>query len=1127
MRSWVSWAVQNTPGINVMVLAVIVSGIAGFAMLRRETFPEFELEYVLVTIPYPGASPADTEKGVCQPVEEAIRSLSGVKRLRSIAREGGGYVIAELNANVRDVQKIVNEVRSRVERISNFPELAENAQVEQLTFRQPAIRLAVIGPNSTDPDAEMRLREVTEMVRDRVLELPEVTQANLLGAKPFQIDVELSEDTLRKYGLTLSRVAQILRRENVEMPGGQLKADGQEILLRGKNRREIGEDIKKLPVIRQANGVVLNIEDIGHVRDEFDDLTTVNEVNGQPAMVVSIDRTSEEDLIRIADAVNRFADPSNPKGLKLPAGYTLRTWGDTSVDVRDRMRLLRDNGVQGLLLVFILLTLFLELRLAFWVSLGIPISVLGAGVVLYLTGQTLNMLSMFAFLMALGIVVDDAIVIGENIYTHRQLGKGPVQAAIDGAVEVLPSVMSSVATTIIAFLPMFFVSGVMGKFIAVMPAAIIAMLVISLVESTFALPCHLSHTTAEKPRNLWEWMTAVIAKPFQPVVRGIHWMSARAEGGLDWVGDRLYQPAFDFLLRYPLVGVSGAIMVLLVTIGAVRSGVVPFDPFPKTDGNQIIAQVIYPDGTPAYMADESTQRLEDAIRLVSEQVYEQDLLRKGAEAVSATAADPLAPKGPIKLIFRQVGRASAQGALGSAQSSNGSHVGQVEVELHDASERSLTSTELINLWRQAAGDFPGAERVTFDSASVGPGGNPIEFKLLANAEYQDQLDAAVADAKLALATFQGVYDIRDDVSEGKLEFQIKIKDRAIATGVTTADLAETIRNSYYGAEVMRLQRGRHEVKLMVRYPKDERRSLADFKEIRVRGDDGVERPITELAEITVTRGYSEINRLDQQRSITVLANLDPAETNTTDVINGLRADFVSKLAENYPAVGISWEGQQQQTRESLQSLFVGTALALLAMYVLLVLEFRSYLQPLLILAIIPFGAIGAIWGHRFMGLPMTLFSFFGLVALTGVVVNDSIVLIDFMNARVRGGVPIEQALREAGRRRLRPVFLTSLTTIGGLSPMLLERSFQAQFLVPMATSLAFGLMLSTVLVLFQIPIFYKLYLMLVMAFGFDPTQVGAHDEAPVAPGVRIPESTATTPGLAHALPQPSLDAHRT
>ncbi len=1084
MRSLVQWAVNNTPAMNVTVVATLIAGVISFAMLRREVFPEFELEIVLVSVPYPGASPLDAEKGVCQPVEEAVRALDGIKRLVSIAREGGGFVIVELNSNVRDVQKIVTEIRSRVDRITNFPESSETPQVEQITFREPAIRLAVIGPESTSPAAETNLREVAEGVRERLLELENVSQANILGAKLFQIDVEISEDTLRKYGLTLSTVAQILRRENIELPGGQLKADGQEILLRGKNRREFGEQIKQLPVIAQPNGVVLKISDIGHVKDDFEDKSVINEVNGKPALVVSVDRTAEEDLLRIAKEVRTFAAEYKADGL--PAGYGLEVWGDTSIDVADRMRLLRDNGIQGLVFVFILLALFLEFRLAFWVSLGIPIAVLGAGIILLLTGQTLNMLSMFAFLMALGIVVDDAIVVGENIYEHRKMGKDFVQAAIDGTTEVLPSIIAAVATTIIAFLPFFFVAGVMGKFIAVMPVAIIAMLGISLVEASTALPCHLSHGQVDKPRSVFEYISAGLSHVFDPLVRLFDYGSSVCGGLMDRFGDKVYIPTLRFLLTYPLLGVGGGLALLLVTIAVVRAGYIPFEAFPKSDSNQILAQIVFPDGTPVQVTDAATQQIEEAIRKVSEEVYDEDVATNGVEMMVAQAGSDSTPRGPVKLTFRQVGEATSQGAMGSTGNSSGSHVGQIYVELHDSSIRSVSSTELINRWRKAAGTFNGAERVTFDSASVGPGGNPIEFRLLAPAENNDQLIAAVEEAKKKLATYQGVYDIRDDATPGKTEFQIRVKDRAQAMGITSADLAETIRNSYYGAEVMRLQRGRHEVKLMVRYPEDERNSLTRFEEIRVRGDDGIERPITELAERTVTQGYSEINRLNQRRSMTITTDLDTAEANAAQIIDELQKDFFPNvIAEKYPDVTVNWEGQQKQTMESLTSLFWGCGMAILGMYVLLVVEFRSYFQPLLILAIVPFGVIGAVWGHGIMGIEVTLFSFFGVVALTGVVVNDSIVLVDFINSRVRSGMDNHEALIEAGRRRMRPVFLTSVTTIGGLAPMLMETSFQAQFLVPMATSIAFGLMLSTILVLFQVPVFFQIYLLVSEWLGVD------------------------------------------
>lgn len=1083
MRSIVRWATSNTPAMNVMVMAVLVAGFWSFTQLRREVFPEFELEVILVTIPYPGASPGDCEKGVCQPVEEAIRALDGIKRLVSIAREGGGYVLVELNSNVGNVQKVVTEIRSRVDRITNFPELAEDPEVEQITFRETAIRVAIMGPKSDDPDSEIRLREVAEHVRSKLLDIDTISQAEIQGAKPFQIDVEVSEDTLRKHGLTLSAVANILRRENIEMPGGQLRADGQEILLRGKNRREIGEDIKQLPVITQPNGMVLSIEDIGEVRDEFDDSSNINEVNGQPALVISIDRTSDEDLLEIADAVHRFVEET-----EVPSGYNLQVWGDTSIDVRDRMRMLRDNGLQGLLFVFILLALFLEFRLAFWVSLGIPICVLGAGMVLLGTGQTLNMLSMFAFLMALGIVVDDAIVVGENIYSHRNMGKDYLTAAIDGTVEVLPSVTTAVFTTIIAFMPFFFVEGVMGKFIAVMPVAIIAMLGISLIEAATALPCHLSHGQKAEEDSIPQRVKRFIGMLFSPITKLLHGGSRICGNGMDWFGDHIYLPTLQFLLRYPFLGVGLGLFVLLGTLAMARIGLIKINPFPKTDTNQILAQVVFPDGTPANITNEATRKIERAVRRTSQLVHNQENGLTMTEQELSEALSSRTPQGPVKLTFRQVGQLTARGAMGSTGNGSGSAVGQVFVELQDAGLRSLSSTELINRWRREVGEISGAERVLYDSAAVGPGGKPIEFKLLALASEQAQLEAAVEEVKVMLAQYAGVYDIRDDATPGKTEFQIRVKDKAQSMGLTSADLAETIRNSYYGAEVMRLQRGRHEVKLMVRYPEDERTSLAQFNEIRVRGSDGIERPINELAEITVTQAYSEINRLNQQRSITITADLDTNEGNQFEISSDLNQKLPALFADKYPAVSVNWEGQSQQTTESLVSLLIGTSAALMTMYLLLVVEFRSYFQPFLIMCIIPFGIIGAAWGHLLMGLEVTLFSFFGLVALTGIVVNDSIVLVDFINARVRGGMDPDEALLQAGRRRLRPVFLTSLTTIGGLVPMLMETSFQAQFLVPMATSIAFGLMLSTLLVLFQVPVFFRIYLILSHALGVDPSK---------------------------------------
>ncbi|QDU49701.1 efflux RND transporter permease subunit [Gimesia panareensis] len=1037
MKSVIKWAINNSPAMNTLMVTVLGVGLVSLMFMRREVFPEFELEIILVAVPYPGASPDEVEEGICQKMEEAVRAIDGIKKITSIASEGSGSLVLELRADVPDVQKILNEVRSEIDRIPSFPELAEDPEIQQITFRQVAIEVAVIGPGNEDANSELELREVTEKIRDKLLQLKSVSQANITGARDYQIDIEIPEATLRKYGLTLQDVARTVRRENLELPGGKMNTRSQVLLVRGKNKHLIGREIEKIPLVTEPGGVVLTVDDLGNVHDEFADTTMISEINGKPAMSIAVERTSQEDLLAIVEEVREFV-----KNTKLPDGYTLKLWKDQSIDVRDRMELLSRNGLQGLILVFITLAIFLELRLAFWVALGIPISMFGACIVLYYTGQTLNMLSMFAFLMALGIIVDDAIVVGENIYEHRQMGKSFVVAAVDGAAEVLPSVCASVTTTIIAFAPLLFVSGIMGKFIAVMPIAVIAMLIISLLESTFILPCHLAHGKVSKSGGREGESEGFVGRKLNAFI------------------EKCYTPVLKASLNYPSSTLAVAAALMLISAGLIMGGFAPFNLFPKTDFRMIEAIVEFPDGTPQSITDAATRKIQQDF-LDLDQEYQQ---QHGNSLV--------------KLTRRNVGfgtREESGARLGGTV--EGSHIGKVSIEIVEAEERTLGSEELLERWRERVGEVPGVDRLTFKSPSMGPGGKPIEFKLLSDANHLAELEAAVEDCKRELETYPGVKDVNDDSSPGKWEFQIKIKDKARAMGVPLADVAETVRATYYGEEVMRLQRGRHEVKLMVRYPEDERRSLMSFDDIRIRTGDGAERPLTELADVAVKRGYSEINRIDQQRSITVYSDLNEKEGNAREIVKSLKkpGGFMEELAAKYPNVRVRWEGQQEQTNESVNSLIIGLMIALASMFALLTIEFRSYIQPLIILGIIPFGIIGAVFGHAILGMELTLFSLFGLVALTGVVVNDSIVLIDFINHRVADGLPLKEALIDAGRRRFRPVLLTSMTTIVGLAPILKETSFQAQIIIPMAASLIFGLMLATVLVLFLIPTYYYLY----------------------------------------------------
>jgi multidrug efflux pump subunit AcrB len=1052
MRSIVSWTVRNMPAMNTLVIAILLVGGMAFASMRREVFPEFDLEIVLVTVPYPGATPEEVEEGICQKVEEACRSVAGIKKITSVAQEGTGFCVFELQDNVKDVQKTLGEIRSEVERIPSMPELAEDPKVEQVTLRTPAIKVGVLAPKDSPADAaaEGELRDVSELVRDDLLALPAVSAANLLGAKDYEIDIEISEATLRKYGLSLQKVADIVRRENLELPGGTIRSEGGEILLRGKNKRYVGREIAKLPLVTLPDGLVLTVGDLGTVRDEFADVAASNRINGRPGMVVSIDRSSGEDLLAMIAAVKKYVADA-----KLPPGYDLTLWADQSIDVRDRLDMLISNGLQGLAIVFVMLALFLDLKIAFWVAMGIPFSMLGTGALMHATDQTLNMLSMFAFLMAIGIVVDDAIVVSDNVDRHRRMGKSLTAAAIDGTVEVIPSVISSVLTTVITFLPLCFVSGVMGKFIAVMPFAFISTLLVSLAESLLVLPGHLAHE-----KNLVFTIFGIVLYPLRLFLPAVAWLQRACDRGLKSFVRGVYAPFLDFALDNRVSVLAVAACILLLAGGIVRSGVTPFLLFPKIDANRLLAKIVFPDGTPASVTEEATRKIEEAAVAVSQKL--------------SPAGAPI-----VQLVHRAVGQVSAQGEVGPDARMSGSHVGAVAVELVEGELRDVTSEQFISEWRQAAGEFAGTESLIYGTENIGPGGKTIEFKLLAQAGPDSvvQLEAAVERCKEWLAQYPGVIDIDDDSRPGKWEYQLKVKPRAEAMGVSLADLASTIRASYYGEEVMRLQRGRHEVKLMVRYPREERRSFATLEEIRITGPDGAKRPLKELADVKVARGYSEINRLGQRRSITVTADIDVAKSSLTSaqVTADMEKRLMPDLRRDYPLVRVRWEGQREQSNESLRSLGVGFVVATFAMFVLLTMEFKSYFQPFLIMAAIPFGCAGAVFGHALMGMPLTLFSMFGLVALAGVVVNDSICLIDFINIRVREGHPLRLALREAGCLRFRPVMLTSITTIGGLLPLLLEKSFQAQFLIPMATALAFGLAMTTLLVLVLVPVMYSFF----------------------------------------------------
>lgn len=1083
MRSVIQWAIKNSPAMNTFLIAAMIVGTVSMVVMRREVFPNFALEIVLVQVLFPGATPEETEEGICQKIESALANLDDVKKMTSIAKENYGNVILELNGNVKDVQKVLNDIRSAIDQVSTFPPNAEDPEIMQIVFRAPAISIGIVAPARDGPAtlAEQReLREIAEEIRTDLLELrpvapanpvrrffselfqpkgPAISSAEIVAEQPFEISVEVSEDNLGQYGLSLKEVADIIRQQNSDTPGGTMETASQELLLRGNNKREVGTEIAKLPLKTAGNGDPILVGDVAEVVDGFAETASSHAINGRDGLVIRIAKTAEEDLFTIVDAVNDYVSKH-----ELPHGYQLQTWGDVSHDVRDRMELLTRNGLQGLLLVFVVLACFLELRLAFWVAMGIPIAILSAGFILLITGQTLNMLTMFAFLMGLGIVVDDAIVIGENIYAKREEGLGHARAAIEGTTEVLPAVCASVATTIVAFMPLLYVTGVMGKFISIMPVVVIAMLAISLIESTFILPSHLAHDN-----NLFMRFVGLVFYALKPLARVLTAVNRASAGSMNWAIEKFYRPLLFWSLNHKPIVLSSVMAFFLFAVGLVLSGITPLSLMPNMDGREINAMVAFPNGSPEQFSLAAVTELEDAFSRVDKRIQEQT----GSSVVQT--------------MYRRVGEIG-KAEMGPTGVTAGSHVGSVEIQLTPPDTRTHTTAELNELWRAELPKIAGTELLKFAKPSMGPGGAAIEFKILSNDRGVEYVEEVVEECKKYLSTKAGVTDIEDDAREGKVERVLSLNEVGQALGMNEATLANTIRAGYFGDEVMRLQRGRHEVKLMVRYPREERKNAESFEQIRIRDNQGIERPLIEVANIEEKVAFSEINRLDQRRSVTISANCDRTKGNSSEIIAEMQANFLPNLLEKYNEkyqgnYTVNWEGEQAQNQESIHSMGVGFGVALICMFVLLTLQFRSYMQPLIILAIIPFGWLGAILGHWIMDIDLTLFSFFGLIALTGVVVNDSIVLVDFVNRRVREGVPLFDALMSAGMRRFRPIMLTSFTTVAGLFPMLLETSLQAQVLIPMACSLIFGLITGTLLILILVPVFYHIYGTVLLMLG--------------------------------------------
>jgi len=1032
MNKLIAWFAENQVAANLIMLLIVVAGLLSLQSTRKELIPNISLDRIHVSVVLPGASPKEVEKTVCIRIEENIFDIEGIRKLTSKASDGVCDVIAniESNYNTRD---ILDEVTSRINTISTFPEHAERPQIREISIKSSVASIVVSG----DVD-ERTLKNVAETVRDELTEIKAITQVELVNARNYELSIELSEISLHEYDLNFDEVAQAVRSASLDLPAGYLKTRSGDVLLRTQAQAYTGDDFEQLTLRANQDGSSIKLADVATIIDGFEDIEFKGEFNGKPGLLITVYRVGEQSVLEISKGMKEYIKMKSPQ---LPEGIEINLWQDKSSFFKSRMYLLTRNAMTGLLLVFLILVLFLRLRLAFWVSLGIPISFMGAFWLLPHVDGSINMISMFGFILVLGIVVDDAIVVGENIHKHHLKGKLGLKGAIEGAQDVSKPVIFAVLTSVVAFMPILFLPGAEGRLWMVIPQVVILTLLFSLAECLFVLPAHLATIkTHERNENRFT--------RFQ--MRFSDWLENFIE--------TVYRPVLLKVLNWRYVTLSTFVGVFIVFVAVLSAGWIHMVFFPKVEGDIAIASVSFAQGTPVEKTEQAVDKIEEAALQLRKQLK----LRTGEEQ--------------IENIISTVGIQSM-----SRSGNKGDHVGEVSLSLRASEEREVDSAEIMKLWREAVGEIPAATQLSFQS-NLRDSGPAISIDL--TGRNTQELSIAANALKKQLQQYRGVYDIQDSFDTGKKEIKLHLKPDAEFLGINAKLLAHQVRQAFYGEEVQRIQRGRDDVRVFVRYPKGQRQSVYFLETMFIHLNNGVDVPLSEVADIEYSSSPSRILRIDRKRVITVSARIDESRAVASQVRESLKADFFDTMDKNFPAVKWNKSGSQKDQDDLIDAMYRGFILALIGIYALMAIPFKSYTQPIMVMSAIPFGLIGAILGHLLLGLDISLLSLSGMIAVAGVVVNDNLVLVDYINRKREAGIELSLAIREAGAARFRPIILTSLTTFAGLTPLMLERSVQAQFLIPMAVSLAFGVMFATVVSLLLVPASYYILEDLKCKLGF-------------------------------------------
>lgn len=1026
MDGTIAWFVRNPVAANILMITIVLFGLSSlWKKIPLEVFPEFDRDVVNISVSYPGATPAEVEQGIVLRVEDAISDLPGVDKIYADSAEGSAQIRAEIRDGY-DATKVLNEIKSRIDAVSGLPEDSERPVVEQQTRTRDVITVVV----AVEGNDETQLRNTTEMIRDEIRNLPDITQVGMGGVRPWEINIIIPKAVLEQYGLTLDSVAAAIRASSRDIPGGSIKTAGGEILVRALGQAYRKDQFADISILSSTNGTRLRLGDIAQIVDGFNEDPLYSRFDGRPAAFINVYRVGDQNAITLAATVKDYLVERTET---LPTGIELSYWRDGSEVVKARLNTLVNSATQGMGLVLLLLALFLRPSLAFWVSLGIPISFMGAFIMMPELGVTMNIISMFAFILVLGIVVDDAIVTGENVYTHMRRHNDPVRAAIEGTQEISVPVTFGVLTTVAAFMPLLLLEGNRAPIFMQIPLVVIPVLLFSLVESKLILPAHLRHMKQRERTKMG--LFGIIQQSISH--------------GLEKYVEYIHRPILEVVLHWRYATLSVFVVLLVTSIVMVASGRYKYVFFPRIESEYVSASLQMPEGTPVEVTARHISRMTNLAEQLQEKYREPD------------------GKSVIRHILVTVGSTSTSPR---GTSSGQSHVANVSFELipPETRQADISTRELVREWQTQIGDIPGVKELSF-RAEIGRGGEPVNIQLTGS--NFDVLNEVGNKIKARLGEFDGLFDIKNSFEDGKTEVQLRVRPDAEQLGLDIQQLGTQVRNAIYGAQAQSIQRDQSEVKVMVRYPQEERYSLSDLQNLNIRTPGGSEIPLSEVAEVDIGQGTSKISRVDRKRILNVTADLDKDKADAT-AISAEMNEWIGTLLKDYPGVSFDPEGEQREQREFGQSLQMGFGIALLMIYVLLAIPLQSYTQPLMVMVVIPFSIIGALGGHMLMGLDLSISSIMGLLALVGVVVNDSLVLVDFTNKRIKEGMPMVKAIRFAGGARFRPILLTSLTTFAGLTPLILEKSTQAQFLIPMAVSLGFGILFATFLTLFLIPCMY-------------------------------------------------------